>query len=479
MKHSILTSNLFISFNIIMWLLSPSIAIAQEVGDSVHAANEPLPEVVDSAFLAQLDSLIEIREQEKMVEDALAESSKKRLKRELGFNPDGWTHLMRGAIVSYTDRKFISHQSVFEKKSDAFNTIDYGVAGAPLAATWMLKMAGVKSRSNWNRFVTANAMSLGIAVGASKGLKHFVDETRPDGSDDKAFPSGHTTIAFVSATILAREYGYISPWITVGGYTCASATQMLRIGHNKHWMNDLYVGAGIGMVSTNLGYYLTDLIFKEKGLQVSPEVRLRDIQRVIRFNTQPSGFAFVSGTEAGSRSFDVSDVPVKSSAALTVGADFSWFFNPYIAAEFIGRATMGQAKVYNNRVSEYRNHSFTGDILQLYHADVAAKFSIPHTLSQRFAVRVLAGVRHMEELNFHGVENPSSINPYVALQNPMKNPVSLHLPSETAFEFGSGFCIEAIDKENYSVGVNVDYLHAFSSVMKNRYNIGTVWKILF
>lgn len=480
MKHSILSSSLLMSFSIIMWLFAPSVANAQEVNeDTVHAVDEPLSEVVDSVFFAQLDSLIEIREQEKMVEDALAESSKKRLKRELSFNSEGWTHLMRGTIVSFTDRKFISHPSVFERKSDAFNTIDYGVAGAPLAAAWMLKVAGVKSRSKWNRFITANAMSLGIAMGTSKGLKHFVDETRPDGSDDKAFPSGHTTVAFVSATILAREYGYISPWITVGGYACASATQMLRIGHNKHWMNDLYLGAGIGMVSTNLGYFLTDLIFKNKGLLVPPEVKMKDIQRVVRFNSQPSGCAFVSGTEAGTRTFNVSGVPVKSSASLTVGTDFSWFFNPYIAAEFIGRVTTGQAKVYNERVSDYRNFSFTGDVFQLYHADVAAKFSMPYSLCQRFAVRIIAGMRHMTEQNYYGIDNSNLVDPYFLHHSHDQKRVSLHLPSETSFEFGSGICIEAIDKENYSVGVNVDYLHACSSVMKDRYNIGTVWKILF
>lgn len=435
-------------------------------------------EEVDSVFLAQIDSMMAMAEQEQELQEALDASSRKRLKRELSFNPDGWTHLMRGTIVSITDRKFISHPSVFEKKKDIYGMVDYGVAGAPLAATWVLKAAGVKSRSKWNRLVTANALSLGIAIGTSKGLKHFVDETRPDGSDDKAFPSGHATIAFASATILAREYGYISPWITVGSYSCASATQLLRIHHNKHWMNDLYIGAGVGMVSTNLGYYLTDLIFKEDGLLVPPEVRMKDIQRVVRFNAQPSGFSFFSGAEAGSRSFDVEGVPVKSSASMSVGADISWFFNPYIAAEFIGRMTNGQTKVYNNRVNELRNYSFTGDILQMYHADVAAKFSTPFLLSKRFGMRVLAGVRHMKGLTFSGVEKASPLMDDFDNTVPL-NKVSLHLPSETAFEFGSGFYYEAIDKENYAIGLNVDYLHAFSSVLRNRYNVGTVWKILF
>jgi hypothetical protein len=39
-----------------------------------------------------------------------------------------------------------------------------------------------------------------------------------------------------------------------------------RILNNRHWISDVLAGAGIGILSTELGYFLADLIFKEKGL---------------------------------------------------------------------------------------------------------------------------------------------------------------------------------------------------------------------
>ena len=36
--------------------------------------------------------------------------------------------------------------------------------------------------------------------------------------------------------------------------------------NNKHWLSDALAGAGIGILCGELGYYLTDLIFKDRGL---------------------------------------------------------------------------------------------------------------------------------------------------------------------------------------------------------------------
>jgi len=46
----------------------------------------------------------------------------------------------------------------------------------------------------------------------------------------------------------------------------ATATGLMRMANNKHWLSDVLTGAGIGILSTELGYYLADLIFKERGI---------------------------------------------------------------------------------------------------------------------------------------------------------------------------------------------------------------------
>ena len=113
------------------------------------------------------------------------------------------------------------------------------------------------------------------------------------------------SFAFVSASILHREYGYISPWITVGGYTAATGTELLRLRHNKHWMADVYMGAGIGS-EHQLAYFLTD---KNLWCRCHQQARSAhaDVYRLLKFNAQPSGFTFIAGTEIGNRTIHFDD----------------------------------------------------------------------------------------------------------------------------------------------------------------------------
>jgi len=85
-------------------------------------------------------------------------------------------------------------------------------------------------------------------------LKYLTNRERPDGSDNQSFPSGHTAEAFVAATVVYREYRYKSVWYGIGAYTLASTVGVFRMINNRHWQSDVLVGAGIGMLSTNLVY---------------------------------------------------------------------------------------------------------------------------------------------------------------------------------------------------------------------------------
>lgn len=75
--------------------------------------------------------------------------------------------------------------------------------------------------------------------------------------DKKAFasmPSGHTAEAFMAATIVYREYRSRSIWYGVGAYALATTVGFYRMINDKHWESDVFVGAGIGMLSANLAY---------------------------------------------------------------------------------------------------------------------------------------------------------------------------------------------------------------------------------
>ena len=145
---------------------------------------------------------------------------------------------------------------------------------APAALTLGLKACGYESRSGWGRMIVSDAFSAAIMAGAVNGLKYSVGRLRPDGSRRNSFPSGHTATAFMTATMLHKEYGWRSPWFSIGGYTAAAVTGISRILNNRHWLSDVIAGGAIGIGSVHLGYFITDCIFKEKGLYdryVDPE----------------------------------------------------------------------------------------------------------------------------------------------------------------------------------------------------------------
>ena len=145
---------------------------------------------------------------------------------------------------------------------------------APAALTLGLKACGYESRSSWGRMIVSDAFSAAIMAGAVNGLKYSVGRLRPDGSRRNSFPSGHTATAFMTATMLHKEYGWRSPWFSIGGYTAAAVTGVSRILNNRHWLSDVIAGGAIGIGSVHLGYFITDRIFKEKGLYdgyVDPE----------------------------------------------------------------------------------------------------------------------------------------------------------------------------------------------------------------
>ena len=64
------------------------------------------------------------------------------------------------------------------------------------------------------------------------------------------------------------EYKDVSPWYGIAGYAMATATGMLRMYNDKHWMSDVVAGAGVGIASTRLAYWLypkvKHLLWKDK-----------------------------------------------------------------------------------------------------------------------------------------------------------------------------------------------------------------------
>ena len=88
-------------------------------------------------------------------------------------------------------------------------------------------------------------------IAATQLLKSTVHKERPNHSDDNAFPSGHTSLAFQGASFIHKRYGleYGIPAYIGAGFVAYS-----RVNADEHDVTDVLAGAALGIASS---MYLT------------------------------------------------------------------------------------------------------------------------------------------------------------------------------------------------------------------------------
>lgn len=139
--------------------------------------------------------------------------------------------------------------------------IDNVMQYVPVATVLVLGAAGVESRHDMVYIVRSTAVTYAVLAACVLPLKYGSGHRRPDHSGYTSFPSGHTAISFAGAEMLRVEYSATSPWIPVAGYGVAVLTGFMRIYNDKHWAGDVLAGAGIGILSADLSYWLNGMLF--------------------------------------------------------------------------------------------------------------------------------------------------------------------------------------------------------------------------
>ncbi len=112
--------------------------------------------------------------------------------------------------------------------------------------------------------------------------------TEPPRGTGLSFPSGHTAVAFAGATVLFHEFKDSEPLLACSGFVFATATGLLRITNNDHWLPDVLVGAGIGMLSANLVYHVKPLknwhpFRSNRNITLTPALSPHSFSLVCRF----------------------------------------------------------------------------------------------------------------------------------------------------------------------------------------------------
>ena len=84
-----------------------------------------------------------------------------------------------------------------------------------------------------------------VAHALTYSIKFSVGRSRPDGGGF-SFPSGHTTSAFASATVLQRHFGWK---VGVPAYAAAGYVAASRVQGKRHYLSDVMFGAALGIVA--------------------------------------------------------------------------------------------------------------------------------------------------------------------------------------------------------------------------------------
>jgi hypothetical protein len=348
-----------------------------------------------------------------------------------------------------------------------------------------LKLGGYEGRSDWPRLLASAAMSYGIMAAFVNGIKYTAKEMRPDGTSANSWPSGHTATAFVGATLLHKEYGLTrSPWWSVAGYGVATATGVMRVLNNRHWVSDVMSGAGIGILSGELGYALSDILFKGKGLLHND--LMMDFEN-------PSFFSIGMGAGLGGKSIDfsISDLQnfekyknyyyadddvedeygsmgVEFRAATVVDAEGAYFFNKYIGVGGRFRVRAMSAKTFGQYTGDLTEDSnYAWDMISDIYGYNPEEYRLPpgmnyqgevYPLSQELTPELInKGGKAIEEIG--AVVESDHLTEFTASAG-----IYLNLPLGKRFSLGTKFLIgrsftQELDIDGYAKGKvkNIQY----------------------
>lgn len=141
-------------------------------------------------------------------------------------------------------------------RGNCFFRVDDYIQYLPALTYLTFGAIGIKAKHSFKERVAAGVTSYIVMAALTNIGKFSFKEQRPDSKARNSFPSGHTATVFTGAELMREEYGL---GIGIGAYTVATGVAFLRLYNGRHWLNDVIAGAGLGILSARVGYWMLPL----------------------------------------------------------------------------------------------------------------------------------------------------------------------------------------------------------------------------
>lgn len=143
------------------------------------------------------------------------------------------------------------------------NAADY-IMWAPSASLYLMDALKVKTTHNFSEHLIIDAGSIIITGGIGYGMRIITRNIKVYNEKGTKFPSGHAANAFRGAEILRQELKISNKLLSYSGYIVATGVGMLRIYDKDHLLSEALAGAGLGILSAKLTYFIFDKVKYKK-----------------------------------------------------------------------------------------------------------------------------------------------------------------------------------------------------------------------
>lgn len=188
------------------------------------------------------------------------------------FSFDSLLPALIGVAATGAARGFDDHvafpdgaDSDFGELGNGFgNPVFVAVAASGLLLGGRAASAGSFRNASYDLFAATTVNFL-----YTETLKRTIDRTRPNGLNNKSFPSGHTSNAFAWATVIDHHFG---TKLGLPMYAFATLVAGSRIHRGSHFLSDVVAGAAIGFITARSVVRSADEPLGERRLTLVPIV---------------------------------------------------------------------------------------------------------------------------------------------------------------------------------------------------------------